>query len=360
VLILEVLFRYHTLYMKFTRESIFVSGLRAICTTFGGVLGICLALAVVIIGVSSLSGGIDTPSTSDLTVAPDANWKRKVLPDTTPVLLRIDVAGVIGQGSLKYEKFLNMLLDSREGTLANDRVKGILLQINSPGGYATTSSDIYHLIKEYKAKFKVPVIAYVNGLCASGGMYIACAADEIYATPTSTIGSVGVRLGPAFNVSDPMEKAGVKSVTLTAGKDKDMLNPFRPWKEGEDDSLKAIIASEYERFVDVVTTSRKNLSKEKLIDTYGAHVFDAEKAQELGYIDDGDASYTVAVTALAKASGIEGDYQMVHMEPHQSVLKELSENKFNLLRGKIEHTFPQAPSLSSEMSGKLLFLYEPY
>ncbi len=252
-----------------------------------------------------------------------------------------------------------MLLDSREGKLGNDRVKGILLQINTPGGFATTSGDIYQLLMQYKEKFKVPVYAFVNGLCASGGMYIACAADKIYATNSSTIGSVGVRLGPAFNVSETMEKAGVKAVTLTAGKDKDMLNPFRPWKEGEDDSLKAILASEYEEFVNVVASSRKSLGKEKLINEYGAQVYGGKKAQELGYIDESGASYVTAIAALAKAAGVEEEYQVLQMEPHQSILKELSENKFNLLRGKVEHTFPQAPSLSSEMSGKILFLYDP-
>lgn len=345
--------------MEFTRESIFISALRSLFKVFAGVLGFGLAIVLIFIGIGALSNSVSVNDTSTLTVSPDAEWGQSLLPDSTPVVLRMNIEGVIGLKNLQDTKFHKMLVDSRNGALAKNRVKAILLYVNTPGGAATDSSSIYRMLKEYKEKFQVPIYAYVDGLCASGGMFISCAADKIYSSPNSVIGSVGVRMGPVFNFSSGMEKIGVSSLTLTEGKDKDALNPFRPWKSGEDDALKAVIADEYEHFVDVVTTNRKNLSKEKLINEYGANVFSAPKAKELGYIDTIVSGYDEALKALATEAGVAEKYQVILIEPHQSPLKELTENKWNLLRGKIEHVFPLGPNMTTELSGKLLYLYQP-
>lgn len=350
--------------MNFTNESIFVSALRGLIKSFAVVLGIALSILVVVLCIgllSNIAGGVTTPDKSELKLSADANWDRKLLPSSAPVLLRIDVHGIIGAGKLKEKNFKDMLVDSRTGALANNRVKGILLHINTPGGSANESAAIYHLIKQYKEKYNVPVFAFVEGLCASGGMYISCAADQIFASQSSVIGSVGVRLGPTFNVFEAMTKIGVDSLTLTEGKNKDALNPFRPWRPGEDDAIKAILADEYETFVGVVTENRKNLPKETLINEYGANVFLAEKAKELGYIDNGNAFYDQTLTALASAAGIkEGEkYQVLLIEPYQSVFKELTDNNSALFKGKINHIFPTGSFTNTELSGQILYLYQP-
>ncbi|NGX37196.1 MAG: putative signal peptide peptidase SppA [Chlamydiae bacterium] len=345
--------------MNFTRESVFISALRSLLKAFAVVIGIGVGIVVVTIGISAVSSSVNLPDKSELTVSADSDWDRKLLSDSSPVILKIDVEGVIGMGNLKDKKFKDILLDSREGVLANDRVKAILLNVNSPGGAAKDSATIYALLNKYKEKYKVPIYAYVDGLCASGGMYISCAADQIYATADSIIGSVGVRLGPTFNFSGAMDKIGIESLTLTEGKDKDALNPFRPWKEGEDKALKAILAADYELFVDVVAKSRTRLDKEKLITEYGANVFAAKKAEELGYIDNGEASYDEALSALVKTAGITEKYQVIEIQPYQSILKGLSENQTNLLSGKMKHVFPTGANTTSEMSGQILYLYQP-
>jgi len=345
--------------MEFSRESIFISALRGLVKSFAVVIGITLGVVLLFIGIGSVSNTVQMPDKSQITLSADANWNRKLLPDTTPVLLRINVHGIIGTSKLKEEPFKEMLIDSREGVLAKNRVKGVLLHVNTPGGTATDSSAIYNLLTEYKEKYKVPIYAFVEGMCASGGMYISAAAEKIYSTENSVIGSVGVRIGPAFNFSDAMEKMGIQSVTITSGKNKDSLNPFRPWKPGEDDAIRAVVASEYVTFVNVVTENRKNLSKEALINEYGANIFAAEKAEKLGYIDNGDASYKQALAALAIAAGIteEDKYQVFEIEPHKSVFKELSESKSKLLSGKIQHIFPTGAFTTTEMSGQVLYLY---
>lgn len=347
--------------MNFTRESIFISALRGFFSGFAVLLGIAVALILILIGIGAMSGTVQAPDKSTLTLSPDANWEMKLLPSTTPVILRINVHGVIGMGKLQGDKFKTILVDSRGDVLANNRVKGILLHIDTPGGTATDSDTIYRLLQTYKEKFKVPVYAYVEGMCASGGMYICASADQIFASPDSVIGSVGVRLGPAFNFSEVMAKVGIKSITLTDGKDKDVLNPFRPWKEGEEQSLQTIVSTEYDRFVDIVTAARKRLDREKLVSVYGANVYDAKAAQEYGFIDNGDSHYDEALSALAKASGIGENekYQVLEIAYAESFLSGLRDKQAKLLNGKIEHVFPTGTYTNSELSGKMLYLYQP-
>lgn len=347
--------------MEFAKESVFISAVRAFFKTFAVMLGIGVAIFVIVLALSSVSDTVQTPEKSRITLQPDAHWKQELLAETAPVILKINVTGVIGTGDLKTPKFKQMLIDSREGILAKERVKGILLYINSPGGSAIDSAGIHNLLIDYKKKFNLPIYAFVDGLCASGGMYIATSADKIFATADSTIGSVGVRLGPTFNFSEAMTKVGITSLTLTEGKNKDALNPFRPPREGEADAIKAVIAADYQQFLEAVVKNRPRLSKEKLIEEYGANVFIAKTAQEYGYVDEGDASYDSTLEALVAKAGIEEKtkYQVLQIEPYQSVLRDLAENKNSLLQGKIKHVFPTGTYTDSEMSGQLLYLFEP-
>lgn len=345
--------------MTFNRDSIFLSAFRSLCNALGVVLGIFLAIFLITFTLSTLSPPALIPEKCEVSIAPDQNGNQELLHGFSPAVLRIDIKGVIGMGDLTTEAIQNVLADSRIEFLKKERVKAVFLYIDTPGGTADDAAGIYKALLDYKAKYKTPIYAFVDGMCASGGMYIGSAADKIYTTSSSVIGSVGVLLGPSFNFSDLMVKLGVQSKTITQGKDKDMLSPFRPWKEGEDRCLLNITKSLYEQFVDVVTTNRKNLSKEKLVEEYGAQVFDAATAQKFGYTDVADSNYFEAMKALAEAAEIKGDYQVVLLASPKSLFSELAKSKFSLLSGKVHHTFQIAPYMSSEMSGKFLYLYQP-
>ena len=345
--------------MNFARESIFGGALRSFCTSFASVIGILIALISVVFGIAVLMGPNYLPDKAQLMIMPNSEGESLLLPVNTPAILRIDFHGIIGLGNLTTEKIQNILLNSREDLLKNDRVKGILLHMNTPGGTVTDADAIYRAILAYKAKYNVPVYAYIDGLCASGGMYIVSAADKVYSTPVSTIGSVGVIMGPTFNFTETLTAIGVSSLTLTEGKDKDMLNPFRPWKPDEAASLTTIMASLYERFVAIVTTARPKLDKEKLINEYGAHVFIAQKAQQLGYIDVADSDYNHALKALVEATGVDEktDYQVVQLYPPRPFFPSFMESAFK--PSKITHTLELGPHFNSELSGKFLYLYQP-
>jgi signal peptide peptidase SppA len=259
------------------------------------------------------------------------------------------------------EKIESMLLNSHSDLLSGGRVKGILLHMDTPGGEVSNADGIYRALLAYKKKYNVPVYAYVDGMCASGGMYIASAADKILASPSSVIGSIGVIIGPTFNFSGLMDQYGVQAMTITQGKDKDMLNPFRPWKPGEDRCLQTITADLYNQFVDIVLQARPMMDKQRLINEYGAQIYIATEAQKLGYIDDAASSYYSAIAELAKAAQIPDDhpYQVVNLEPQHLFFANFTDMKTNLLSGKITHIFQMGPYMNSELSGKFLYLYQP-
>lgn len=348
--------------MNYLKESIFVHALRTLCSTFAGAFGILVAFIVIFFFLTFFSSSQITPEKSEMTIEADAEGRRDVLSASSPVILRLDFHGILGDRDLTSAKIESILLDSQEGLLQHERVKAIFMHVNTPGGETTNCDGIYRALLAYKKKYNVPIYAFVDGLCCSGGMYITSAADRVYATPPSVIGSVGIILGPAFNFTDLMGKIGVQSLTLTEGKDKDMLNPFRPWKEGEAQSLRNILSGLYDRFVDIVTQSHPRLAKENLIDDYGAQVYLSNQAQALGYIDVADSDYNTAMRDLAEAAKIpQGTkYQVVKLSPPHSFLSEIAQKSSPLITGKLSHTFDvgqQQPS--PDFAGKFLYLYTP-
>lgn len=347
--------------MYYTRESVFVGALRSFCSAFAVIIGIALAVLLIVIGASFFSSPVIMPEKSTVYVSADAEGRRELLPMSSPVILRIDFHGEIGIGDLTYQNIETLLLDSREDLFKDNRVKAILMHVNTPGGLATDSDFIYQAIKKYKEQYKVPVFAYVDDLCASGGMFITAAADRVYASTEAIVGSIGVVMGPAFNFSKTMDNWGVQSLTLTQGKDKDMLNPFRPWKEGEDASLRNIMSVNYERFVSVVTSNRPKIDKEKLFNEYGAQVYLSPQAQEIGYIDVANSDYNTTLRELANEAGIQEHerYQVFTLKPARSFFSELAQNKFSLLKGKITHVLQLGSQSNEHFNGKTLYLYQP-
>lgn len=345
------------------RESILLASIRSFFVTLFGAAGILIGFFVVAAMFGAFS--ITQEGTPELTykytpsVSPNASGIRKVEASTAPVILKLNIDGVIGLDSLKRQKVAEILTESRERSFEKDRVKAILLYIDSPGGTVTDADGIYREIKAYKEQYKVPVYAYVDGLCASGGYYIAAAADKIYASNSSLIGSVGVLMPSTMNFSNLMEKIGVQSITLYDGKGKDNLNPFRPWKKGEEDNIQAAINYYYQLFVDIATADRPSLDKNKLVNDYGANVFPAPKAKELGYIDESNATLNTTLKQLAQKIGIEDDYyQVVEMES-TSWVSELFKSELGGLKGKITHHIVLTHEISSELSGQYLYLYKP-
>jgi protease IV len=239
-------------------------------------------------------------------------------------------------------------------------VKGILLHFDTPGGTVVDSDNIYRMLLKYKQKYAVPVFGYVDGLCASGGMYISSATDRMYCGHGGIVGSVGVIFGPFFNIYDAITKIGVQGKTLTAGLDKDMMNPIRPWKPDEDEVLKKVMAHFYQQFVDIVTAARPRLSRTKLVDEYGAKIFDGPTAMELGYVDMANSDYETALTDLMKEAKIDSakPYQIVELQPKVNIWTELMKGRSPILSGKLKHELKIGPD-SYTIQDRFAYLYQP-
>lgn len=228
--------------------------------------------------------------------------------DAVEEVLLIKVRGVIQEKDSDDEMPFKMSKDMLEAIkkdlkLAREReaIKAILLDINSPGGEVTASDIIYHQISKIKKETGKPVIAIIGSMGASGAYYIACAADHILAHPTSVIGSIGV-LMQSMNIQELAEKLGIKAVYLKSDKTpkKDVLSPFREMTQNEKKMLLDIIDSVYQRFVKVVSDARQKTPEEieKIAD---GGIYDAEKALELGLIDEIGYQEDALATACKKA-----------------------------------------------------------
>lgn len=342
-------------------ESIFRSGIRALCIAFCAIIGLSLGFVFLTALLGMSSGDVSSNKLTTVNseeILPNGEGKREVLASDAPVILQINIDGIIGTELLNAKTIQQQLIESREGNFKKNRVKGILLYINTPGGTVTDSNAIYHSLMEYKKQYNVPIYAYVDGLCASGGMFAAIAADKIYASDTSLIGSVGVILSSFINVSKALEKIGVDSITLSAGTDKDAMNPLRAWKPNEDENFRDLINYYYDQFITMVSSHRPLLTKEKLVKEYGARVYPASLALDYGYIDVANASLADALKELVSQTEIKGEkYQVIRLED-KGWWKGLFSAKTNaLFQGKIVHQLSISPEIDLMMKNQYLYLY---
>lgn len=345
--------------MKVQFVSLFFSVVRTILTVFFGGWGLVLLLFSISLVTSSIGGNSPVRTTS-FQIEPNLEWKRTPLKETSPLIIQMNLDGIIGV-DIQPEDILHPLVDLQTSNLKKDRVKAIFLYINSPGGLATTSENIYQALQEYKQKFQIPIYAFVDNLCASGGMYIACAADKIFATRKSLIGSVGVRNGPFFNYVNTLDFLGVKAKTLTKGKNKDTFNPYRTWKENEGVEMENSIQQAYELFLDTVIKARPAMTYEKLVNEYGAGVFMGKEALEKGYVDEIVDHYFSAISMIAKELDLDPENcQVLSVSEERGMLQKLAggSSKSSLrdicimtIMGKDQYVF-------SQFQGKTLFLYQ--
>lgn len=165
----------------------------------------------------------------------------------------------------------------------HDRLKAVALQINSPGGAPTQSGLVAERIRELADSKQVPVLAFAEDVAASGGYWLACAADEIYAHRTSLVGSIGVITG-SFGFAGLLERFGVERRLYTAGENKSRLDPFSPEKPEDVEWLRKLHGQLHDMFVSWVRQRRG----ERLVESqelFNGDVWLGAKAQELGLID---------------------------------------------------------------------------
>ena len=225
-----------------------------------------------------------------------------------PKILLLDLDGVISfkeaTSSFGMKTTPSIVAFFREALLKAEKDKkiaGLIVRINSPGGGVTASDTIYHEIMNFRKKKKVPVYAFIMDVGASGGYYVAAAADSIIASPTAITGSIGV-LAMKLNIEGLMGKIGVAEETYKSGPKKDFWSPFRPSTPEEKKMLQGIIDNLYARFVGVVYESRKKaLTRDEVKALADGRILTAEQAldaklvDKVGYLEDAVADMKKAL-----------------------------------------------------------------
>lgn len=174
----------------------------------------------------------------------------------------------------------------------DDSTKAVILRINSPGGSPVQSSDIYKEILRLREKYPdTPLYAVVSDICASGGYYVASAADKIFVNESSVIGSIGVLIN-GFGFVDAMNELGVERRLMTAGEHKDILDPFSPIDEFDRQHMHRLLSELHQTFIDAVKSGRGDRLKGEDDKLFSGLFWSGEEGIALGLADElGNASY---------------------------------------------------------------------
>jgi protease IV len=242
---------------------------------------------------AGLGGDPDSGNYDEVHVAGERGGRDKVL--------QIAIRGAIAETG-------NPVLGAAGGTVSqvkrglraaatDDAVVGVLLYIDSPGGGVTDSDEVWQMVRRFRKEHPQKKVAALFGdLAASGGYYIAVAAEHIISRRSTITGSIGVIMS-AWNVTEAAQKLGVQQIAIKSERTpwKDMLSPTRPMHPREREMLTAIVDELLDVFIDVVDEGRANLDRAQVTAAATGAVFTATQAKELGLIDDiGDHTTAVA------------------------------------------------------------------
>ena len=203
----------------------------------------------------------------------------------------------------------------------NDDVKAVVLRVNSPGGSAFASEQIWYAVKELKTK--KPVIVSMGDYAASGGYYISCGADTIVAEPTTLTGSIGI-FGMVPNVKELTDKIGLSYDVVKTNKYADFGNIMRPFSEGEKALLQMMVAEGYDTFITRCAEGR-HTTKEAIEKIAEGRVWTGEAAKELGLVGELGGIDKALDIAIAKARV--GGYTIVSYPEKKDVLSSLLDTK---------------------------------
>ncbi len=238
----------------------------------------------------------------------------EVGPPTGAHTALVDLDGVIASdGDVDADRIVGGLRAAFEA----DGAKGVILRINSPGGSPVQAAYINDEIKRLRGKYPdKPLYAVVSDLCASGGYYVAVAADRIYASPSSIVGSIGVRMD-SFGLVGAMEKLGVERRLLTAGRHKGMLDPFLPVDPEERAHVLRLLEQVHEQFIKAVKDGRGDrLRGDEAV--FSGLFWTGEEAKQLGLIDEFGSAGQVAREVI-------GERKIVDYTPHRNFLDRFAE-----------------------------------
>ena len=225
----------------------------------------------------------------------------------------INLKGVIAEDK---EASANNIVTALREAFDDENTAGIIIKINSPGGTPVQAGYIYDEIVRLKEQHPdTPVYAVISDICASGGYYVASAADKIYADKASIVGSIGVRMDN-FGFVDTIKKLGVERRTLTAGENKALMDPFLPINEKTQSHLKVMLNEIHQQFINAVKKGRGDRLKE-IDGLFSGLIWTGERSVEIGLVDELASSSYVAREII-------GEEDMVDFTVKKDLLEKLA------------------------------------
>lgn len=226
----------------------------------------------------------------------------------------VELSGVISADS---DASADMIVTGLRAAFEDDNTAGVIVRINSPGGSPVQAGYINDEILRLRAEYPdIPLYAVITDICASGGYYVAAAADKVFADKSSIVGSIGVIIN-GFGFVDAIEKLGIERRLLAAGEHKGLLDPFSPLKTDEVSHFKKMLAQIHQQFIDAVREGRGDrLSSDPTV--FSGLVWTGEESLALGLVDAlGSSSYV--------AREVIGVEEIVDFTPRRDFLERFAE-----------------------------------
>ncbi len=253
----------------------------------------------------------------------------------------VEIEGVIGtevSRGLDTEEVVRTLLDYRDDA----SIRAVVLRINSPGGVVAPTQEIASAVRRLR-EAKKPVVASLGSVAASGGYYVAVAADRIFASPGTLTGSIGVVMQLA-NVEGLLKKVGVEYVVVKAGAFKDVGNFARPMTPEERRILQSLLDDVYEQFIGAVAEGR-HLDPQEVRGFAEGRIFSGRQAQTLKMVDE-LGGLQEAVEAAARMAGLPGKPKVVYPRRRFS-LRDLLRTELGL--GPVSRVLPSLETLRTPL-----------
>jgi protease-4 len=285
---------------------------RGLAPRFYSAAGVRFTLALAFAVVTSACVNVEIPLFSG-----GGGLEEKVLAGKRgPKVAVVDLSGTLGLsassgllGLPAGESPVARLRAELDRAARDGEVAALVLRIDTPGGTVIASEILYGEVARFKRETGRPVVAQMMGIAASGGYYVAMAADRVQAYPATITGSIGVvMLG--FNASVLMEKLGVGYQTFTTGPFKDAGSPFRPMTSAEREQIDSVIRDLFAGFLSVVERGRPKLSRSAIERLADGRIYSARQALEAGLID-GIGDLEQAIAHAKQAAGVAGDARVV-------------------------------------------------
>lgn len=288
------------------------------------------------------------------------NWFSRATPTASPVsppgttvggpdIALIRIVGGISQGDggggffqpggAGSTRIVKAIKQARE-----DKVKAILLQINSPGGTASASNAIHRELMRTRETTETKVVALLGDVAASGGYYVASAADHIVANPDTLTGSIGVIIRTQ-NVSPLLEKIGVESGNVKSGQFKDILSPYRDATPAEEKLLQDLVNESYQGFLEAIATGR-DMPIDAIKPYADGRILSGKQALEAKLVDS-LGNYYDAIEEVREIANIRAEKPKIRSYPGGSFQEKLNE----LFSGSMAQAVPgfeQAQQLSQQ------------